>query len=72
MLSGADAHAAHVMASRMREAVAAAPRGLPAITASVGIAEHCPGKTGDDLLKRADRALYDAKDAGRDRISVAG
>ena len=42
-------------------------RGASAVTISVGWA-HWSGDTPDDLLARADRALYAAKDAGRDTI----
>lgn len=71
VLSGIDRHDAEAMAARVREALAATPEDLPAITVSVGIAERRPDEHGDDLLERADRALYDAKDAGRDRIRLA-
>ena len=37
------------------------------MTISVGWA-HWAGDTPDDLLARADRALYRAKDAGRDAV----
>jgi two-component system, cell cycle response regulator len=59
-------------AERLREAVsetpiAAAGRELP-VTVSVGWA-HWAGDTPDDLLARADRALYRAKDAGRNTVN---
>lgn len=40
-------------------------------TASFGVAVHRPGETRMQLLKRADEALYRAKDKGRDRVELA-
>jgi two-component system cell cycle response regulator len=58
-------------AERLRSAVAAAPlqaAGIElAVTVSVGWA-HWAGDTPDDLLARADRALYRAKDGGRNKV----
>ena len=42
-----------------------------AATISVGIAEWHPGETTNTLLERADRALYVAKEQGRDRVVAA-
>lgn len=50
-----------------------AREGLPEpirITASMGIARLRPGETASSWVERADRALYQAKSAGRDRIEV--
>lgn len=41
------------------------------VTASAGVALHRPGEPSDELLKRADDALYRAKAAGRDRAVAA-
>jgi diguanylate cyclase (GGDEF)-like protein/PAS domain S-box-containing protein len=37
-------------------------------TCSAGLAVWRPGESVDDLVGRADKALYDAKDSGRDRL----
>lgn len=42
------------------------------ITASVGIAEYREGDTIQQTIDRADRALYDAKRTGRNKVVVAG
>lgn len=38
------------------------------LTASMGVASHWPGESLDDLLTRADEALYLAKNQGRNRV----
>ncbi|MFH1060834.1 MAG: diguanylate cyclase [Pseudomonadota bacterium] len=40
------------------------------ITVSVGVAEYRSGLSAEDLVRRADQALYTAKGAGRDRVAV--
>ncbi len=68
--------AAHAM-NRVREAIRnlaiPAPNDGP-LTVSIGIAELDAEHDGsaDDWLRRADGALYHAKEAGRDRIRVDG
>ncbi|TAN46373.1 MAG: GGDEF domain-containing protein, partial [Rhodospirillales bacterium] len=47
------------------------PEGLDPLTASFGIAAILPGETGDQLLNRADLALYQAKEGGRNRVVAA-
>jgi len=41
------------------------------ITASFGVAQYAPGEAMTDLISRADRALYQAKASGRNRVEVA-
>ncbi|TWH73608.1 putative bifunctional diguanylate cyclase/phosphodiesterase [Modestobacter roseus] len=42
----------------------------PEVSLSVGVAEHRPDHSAADLMRRADRALYDAKAAGRGRCEL--
>jgi diguanylate cyclase (GGDEF)-like protein len=58
---------------RIRGAVLEA--GIPSpsgglLSVSVGVAARLPGSTGDALLRQADAALYDAKNAGRNRVAT--
>ncbi|MCR6713398.1 MAG: GGDEF domain-containing protein [Demequina sp.] len=56
----------------IRERLAAGPDALGHVlpTASFGVAQCLADLTLSEVLGRADAALYDAKDAGRDRASV--
>jgi len=44
------------------------PGGMVTVSASIGVAMAEPGATLDDIVARADRAMYDAKRAGKDRV----
>jgi diguanylate cyclase (GGDEF)-like protein/PAS domain S-box-containing protein len=73
LLPDTRAEAAIVAAERLRKRFSAIPF-LPhpdeeprKITLSIGIAEFRPGLTIDDLVRFADRAMYAAKNAGRNR-----
>ena len=46
------------------------PVGAIYVTLSFGVARHRKGESSADLLQRADRALYEAKNSGRDCIAV--
>ena len=76
LLQDCDADGAAVVAEAIRVAVRdiALPEGcgLPRLTASIGIAAY-PEHASDleQLLATADRAMYAAKQGGRDRIARA-
>ncbi|MBL3557973.1 diguanylate cyclase [Marinobacter sp. JB05H06] len=59
----------------MRKHISALPfhfRGEPvSVTFSAGLAEFVEGDDEDDVFDRADKALYQAKDSGRDRVLIS-
>ena len=65
------------IAERLRQAVAAiaVPKeGRPEpvrLSISFGLAELRPGETGEQLVNRADQALYKAKRSGRNAVFVS-
>lgn len=71
LVAGTDLDAARAVGERIRAAVARHDDGRPAVTASVGIARRRRGEACNDLVARADAALYLAKAGGRDRVDVA-
>lgn len=76
LLPGADLTVALRCAERVRQRIAElcleADDATPvSTTVSVGVAEWRPGVTLQRLLETADRALYAAKRAGRDRVLAA-
>jgi diguanylate cyclase (GGDEF)-like protein len=75
LLRGADATVAERLAERLGQALRNRPveteGGFVRVTASFGVASAQRGETWEALFSRADRALYQAKSAGRDRVKVA-
>ena len=69
VMQGVDIRAAVAIMERLREGLRES--GTVACTFSGGIAEPRPGESLEALLRRADTALYAAKDAGRDRCVVS-
>ncbi len=69
-----DATAAAALAERVAAEVRAIDCSLwlpgGRVTVSIGLTVSMPGDTVSDLLRRADTAMYAAKDAGRDRVEV--
>ena len=69
----ATTHAAKAL-RRLQDALQTRLTGgeVPAFTCSFGLTSSKDGETLDEVLMVADRALYQAKSAGRDRIVIAG
>ena len=73
LMPGAPIDVARAAAERLRHAIEtrSAKGGLPRVIASIGCAQWHPGDTAERLLARADRALYDAKEGGRNQVRRA-
>jgi diguanylate cyclase (GGDEF)-like protein len=75
VLPGTHGFAAQTALTRIRAVVAATPVYVDGdeipVTVSLGGAIRC-GESIDELVARADAALYEAKNSGRDRVVMAG
>ena len=75
LLPGTNLVAARLFAEGARNAFASLTvEGMPAtkrFTASFGVAERAAGESITDLMARADKALYLAKNSGRDCVKIA-
>lgn len=73
LMPGADSAALETAAERLRRTIefGSAVDGVPPVTVSIGYAQCEPGDSALKLYARADAALYDAKEAGRNRIRMA-
>jgi diguanylate cyclase (GGDEF)-like protein len=73
-LSDTDIETATQLAERIRENISAAPcvyEGIEIpITCSIGVTKVDENALVDDVLKRADQAMYQAKESGRNRVCV--
>ena len=74
VLRHCDLNRARRVAESVRHNVAASQIGTAAgevpITVSLGVAQWVAGESFERAVERADRALYDAKHGGRDRVEI--
>ncbi|PYO42523.1 MAG: hypothetical protein DMD33_10065 [Gemmatimonadetes bacterium] len=64
-----DGDVAHAAASRLVAGIRTVFRGTPSVTASIGVVAVSGTEAGsDELLRKADQAMYAAKQAGKDRV----
>ncbi|HMH83105.1 MAG TPA: GGDEF domain-containing protein [Gemmatimonadales bacterium] len=64
-----DGAVAHAAASRLAAGIRTVFRGTPSVTASVGVVAVSGTEAGtDELLRKADQAMYEAKRTGKDRV----
>ena len=64
-----DGTVAHAAATRLAHDIRTVFRGTPSVTASIGVVSTTGGNVPtEELLRRADQAMYEAKRAGKDRV----
>lgn len=75
VLPGAGLAAANAVAERIRRSIAechitrrSTGELLPTLTVSIGVAQFQPGESMNELIERCDRALYRAKQSGRNLV----
>ena len=68
-LEGAIAVAERIRAQLAEQAIMAEAVGGTGLTTSIGVVQYDSG-TPDDLLQRADAALYRAKEQGKNRVAT--
>ena len=65
---------AQIVGERLRKAVEASPINVDNktinVTISMGLAEFRIDENGEELFQRADKALYEAKESGRNRVCI--
>lgn len=69
ILTGIEPEGAVLLAERIRQKVEEIDLGeLGQVTISIGVAQYRPGDNRKQLVARADQAMYQAKDDGRNRV----
>lgn len=69
-LPGLDVSKACMVAERVRVAIEQIKDPVP-VTVSIGVSEFRPGETVEEAMERADNALLEAKQQGRNRVLAA-
>lgn len=69
-LNGARLETVQTIAETIRGATSVIEH-LPPITVSIGVAGVMSGETFSDAMRRADKALYEAKETGRNKVCIA-
>jgi len=60
---------AHAAATRLANGIRTVFRGTPSVTASIGVVSVTGTEAGtDELIRKADQAMYEAKRGGKDRV----
>lgn len=76
LINGSNMEVAQRVAERIRAHVAEQPINLQGleipVTLSLGLAEAQSGESVDELIARADKALYKAKAEGRNQVQISG
>jgi diguanylate cyclase (GGDEF)-like protein len=74
-LLGADVSAAFKIAENLRETIEAkkipVKKGKLTITASFGVAGYANEPALEELIKKADRAMYKSKKGGKNKITIS-
>jgi two-component system cell cycle response regulator len=76
VMPNTDLKAAHIIAERIRSSIEDTPfiisagEGFLKKTTSIGVTKFIPGEAIEDMLKRADKGLYQAKESGRNKVII--
>jgi diguanylate cyclase (GGDEF)-like protein len=74
VLPNCSSDAAREVAERVRQHIGNTPIAIPpvqvAITASIGVSQWCAGQDANELIYRADVAMYRAKQNGHNRVEL--
>ncbi|WP_067863788.1 GGDEF domain-containing protein [Neptuniibacter marinus] len=78
LMPGVNIESASEIAEKVREKIQAirikqkkSGEIISSITASFGVSQLKPGETAEQLIDRTDKALYEAKDSGRNQVNCA-